>query len=195
MPNLDLARLAPAEFARAASTAFVADVARSPSLEKAITDRSISKDGLKNLILGDLARGVSGSPGPVLFPNMRELVQTEVKVGEHRLSVGLSQFDFGGLIGAVAGIAAGAINYSAAASTQRAQLQSQQLSIQMAQIQADTARLQLAAQQGLPGTVAGTPGASIVPPEVASFVSSTPVVTILAALAGGGIMYALSRSR
>jgi len=193
MPNLDLARLAPEEFARAAATAFVADVARSPSIEKAIADRTISQGGLKNLILKDLSRGVSGAPGPALFPNLRELVQTEIQVGEHRLSAGLSQFDFGSLIGAAAGIAAGVISYSSAASTQRSQLQSQQLSIQMAQIQADTARLQLAAQQGLPGAVTGAPGAAVVPPEVASLVSSTPVVTILAALAGGGIMYALSR--
>lgn len=193
MPNLDLARLAPAEFARAAAASFVADVARSPSLEKAIASRSISKSSLKDLILGDLTRSVSGSSGPVLFPNLRALVQTEVSVGEHRLATGLSQFDFGSLISAAAGIAAGAISYSAAANAQKAQLQSQQLSIEMAQIQADTARLQLAAQQGLPGAVTGTPGSSIVPPEVAAVVSSTPFVTILAALAGGGIMYALSR--
>lgn len=193
MSDLDLARLAPAEFARAAAASFVADVARSPSLGKAIANRSISQNGLKNLILDDLSREVSGSPGPVLFPNMRSLVRTEVRVGEYRLSAGLSQFDFGGLISAVGGIAAGAISYSAAQSSQRAQLQSQQLSLQMAQIQADTARLQLAQQQGLPGAVAGTPGSSVIPPEIAAVVSSTPFVTILAALAGGGIMYALSR--
>ncbi len=193
MPNLDLARLAPAEFARAAATAFVADVARSPSLEKAIATRSISKDGLRDLILEDLSRGVSGSPGPVIFPNMRALVATEVKVGEHRLSTGLSQFDFGSLFNAAAGIAVGALNYSSAQATASARLKAQELDLEMAQIQADTARLNLASAQGLPGAVTGTPGSSVVPPEIASIVSSTPFVTILAALAGGGIMYALSR--
>ena len=69
------------EFASAVSSAFVADMAR-PAMQDALDTRGMGPQALSRIILRDLDREARGGLEPVLFPNLRALLRSEMNAEE-----------------------------------------------------------------------------------------------------------------
>lgn len=163
-----------ADYAKALTTSLLADMARTPTLERAITRKEIGGAQLTAIIKRDLERELRGEPGVPLFPNMRALVKTELAV-EQRMPVGLSQ-DWGSLIGAIVPALAkvatayvvGRQEASTATTIANLNLQSQALQLKSMDLQASVARANAADAAGVPGADASMPGGTLTPAQAAA---------------------------
>lgn len=163
------------DYAGALAASMVADMARAPTLERAIHSRQINERQFLAIITRDLERDLKGEGGLPLFPNLRALMRTQIQV-QQRLPVGLDQFDFGAVISSVVPALAGAAssyfvartNAQAQADIARLQLESQQLQLRQLDLNAAAARTNAAITQGVPGAAAPLPGGTLSPQAAAA---------------------------
>lgn len=147
----------PEEMAAALASAFLADMARAPMLEKHVRDRHVDGRVLSSMILADLDRMVRGTRTIPLFPNIRAFMKTQMNVEEAKLKAGVSEW--AEIASAIVGAAG---SYVAAKTTAKAQIditklqaEQQALAIKAAENEAAKQRLALAQSQGVPGAAAG----------------------------------------
>lgn len=147
-------------FAKAFASSFLVDMNRAPSLTKEIDVGRVSQRGLYNIIVRDLRRSVKGI-GPVLFPNLRKVVddwitiETAKKEIARLQAVGMGQFDFGALGSSIAGAIGGyfTAKVTSKAQTDIAKYQTQQAAIANRALELDAARARLAMIQKEGGPV------------------------------------------
>lgn len=137
-------------YSRAITSAFLADMVAAPTLARLIQARQLDGRGLADVILRDLAREASRERGPVLFPNLRAVLRTQVNV-EVIKAGGMSEW--AELASAVVGAAGAYVTAQQQAKTQEAIAK---LQLQQQQAAAEAQRAALAAAQGVPGATAGT---------------------------------------
>jgi hypothetical protein len=161
------------DYAKALTGSMMADMARTPTLDRAIVAKQIGPAQLTQIIKRDLERELRGERGIPLFPNLRAFAKTQVQL-DQRLPVGLEQ-DWGALIGAIVpAIAKVATGYvvarteaGAATTISKYQLQAQALQIRSMDLTAATQRANEAAAAGVPGGAAPMPGGTLSPQAAA----------------------------
>jgi hypothetical protein len=189
-------------YARALAAAFAADIDNAP-MAAAIQSGGLTREQFTNIVNRDVMRGLTGAPGPALFPNVRAFARQAVDIAaikESRTS-GLAQSTAGGiatLIGTIAG-AVGTI-WSAKINTTSqknlAQIQaneasitqsSQSLAAKSALIQNATANGVLVAPAGgvTPISAIGTAG----PLDAIGGLPTLALGTALAAMVFGGYFF------
>jgi hypothetical protein len=146
--------------AEATASAIAADAMQIPDLWKAIDSGELTKNRLAGIIMSDLEREAAGRGGPVLFPNMRALLRTQMNVEELRLRGGLGQWAelASAVVGAASGIYSAKLQAKTQTSLAKTTLQQQSLALRSAEIQAASDRAALAMQQGAPAAAAAARG-------------------------------------
>jgi len=154
--------------AKAISSAVVADFKRYPSIGRLISRARMSPNALRNIMFRDIERDVKRAPGRPLFPSLRKVFRTQMRVEGAKLRGGLSQW--ADLAGAIAGAASGIVGAKITAEGNKdlakVQLKQEALALQAAQLQADAARLNLAAAQGAPSAATSSGAAKYMIPAV-----------------------------
>lgn len=187
----DFTQYAP-KLARAVSSAAAADVIASPSIQKAVREGRVSRQGLRSIMMRDLENEARGVKGPALFPHLRSVMRTQMNVERRKAGGGLGATatvtdPYSGIASAIAGAAAGILGakYVSDANKDIAKIQAN-TQLQIANLQANSDKLALAAAQGFPSAAAGVPG-------------STPSWVVPAAAGGAavvlGIGYMLLRGK
>ncbi|MGI0150061.1 MAG: hypothetical protein ACREDF_11100 [Thermoplasmata archaeon] len=129
------------EYARAFSTAFVADIERSPSLRSALSEGKLDGRGLAAIAF----RSLSGK-GPDLFPNLRRIVKETAKLEVAPSGMGQWAELAGALVSTAANVAAktytAKLEAQTATSIAKLQTQQQQAAAAAAELQAKAAALQ-----------------------------------------------------
>jgi putative sterol carrier protein len=174
--------------ARAFSVAFIADLARNPSLSMQVARGHISASKLRDEAFKDVVAGVTGKKKRHLFPNVQKFVKLHINSEKKRLhdaGIGAesSVWDaIGGAITGAADIVSGVLTSKYKASGDKAvagfNAQSQQLNLQAQQLAAQTAERMASA---------GTASTSATPGWV------TPVAIGGGLLLIGGVIYAVTR--
>lgn len=153
----------PKEMARAITSSFLADMARSPTLNRAIDEGKISARKLHQMMMEDLRRAVRGE-GPSWFPNLRATLKTQMNVEELRMGGGLGQWAemFNSLATAASKYVVAREEAKAQkdiAETQaKAEAARAEAEAQRAAAEAEKARLALATGQGAPAGASVNPG-------------------------------------
>jgi len=189
-------------YARALAAAFASDMS-SPSIAGAILSGGLTQEQFTDIVNRDVSRGLTGAPGPALFPAVRAFARQVVDIAAFKKAQasGLGQSAVGGiatLIGAIAG-AVGAV-YSAKINTDAAKnlatIKANEAQIQQdsTAIAAKSALIQNATANGvLVSPVGGiTPITAIGPAGALTEIGGLPMLAIgtaLAAMAFGGYFY------
>jgi hypothetical protein len=192
-------------YARALATAFAADI-DNPSIAGVIQRGGLTQDQFTSIVYRDIQRGLTGAPGPALFPSVRAFARQVVGITaiKQARSYGLSQAssDIGGaagLVGAIAG-AVGAIwstkiNTDSQKNLAKIQANEAQITQNSQTLAAQSALIQNATANGVLLSPAGgvTPVTAIGPSGTLTAVSGLPVLAIgtaLAAMVFGGYFFA-----
>lgn len=152
------------EYAKAFASAFAADLERASDLKKALIAGRIDRQGLTRIALRDLHRAERGYAGPILFPNIRRLVQTPAAVLPKPVAFGMGQIfeAITNLISTAAGAAASIYTASTAAAAKKKiaelELKRSQAEIQMAELQAKTAQAEYTTAETAARGAYGVPG-------------------------------------
>jgi hypothetical protein len=179
-------------YARALSAAFASDIDQ-PSVAAAIQKGGLTRDQFTSIVYRDVVRGLTGVPGPALFPAVRAFARQAVDIDAIKTSQasGLSDAtssDIGGasgLVGAIAG-AVGAIwsakiNTDAQKNLAQIQLQEAQITQNSQSLAAKSALIQNATANGLLATPSGALAAPVTPlslPDAISSIGGLPTIAI-----------------
>lgn len=157
--------LAEKDFARAISSAFVADLAAAPELERAIASGAIGSRQLRNMMLRAVETETSGRAGVPHFPNLRRLARERMRLETRIRSFGMGQDWVTSMAAAIGAVATAAVTYTVGKDVAKAERE-KAAAIAAAtarQAELDAARERLAysqqarAEAGFPSTT-GTPG-------------------------------------
>lgn len=133
------------QWAKAFAHSFMADLSRNPNIAGSARE-------LRGKILNDLAREARREAGPILFPNLRAFLRTEMNVEEHRLASGMGQW--AALIGSVTEAAGTFFSQREQIKAQEKiaeiQLKAKQAELRQQELAAERERQMLAASQGVP---------------------------------------------
>lgn len=160
-------------YARALGTAFAEDLSR-PAVAWAVQSAGLTRGQFTDIVKRDVARGLSGEPGPVLFPNVRAFARSVVDMEAikrsqarypallHGLGIdtsmigGLSSLG-GAIAGAVGAIWGSKIQADSAKTLANIQLQEAQIVQQSQSLAMKTALIQNATANGLKSNSDGQP--------------------------------------
>lgn len=160
-----------ATYAKALATAFSEDLAN-PDVARVVQRGGLTRWQFTEIVKRDVARGLAGVPGPVLFPNVRRFSRSVVDVARikhSRMSAGavLSGLDVstigglsslgGALAGAVGAIWGAKIQTDAQKSLAKIQLQEAQILQNSQSIALKSALIQNATANGLKANSEGVP--------------------------------------
>lgn len=168
--------LAEREFARALSSAFVADLEAAPELREAIASGIIGPRRLRDMMVRAAESEASGYPGVPTFPNLRRLVRERIRLEGRIRSFGMGQDWVASMVGAIGAVANAAVAYTVGKDIAKAERERAQAIAAAAARQAelDAARERLAYSQqakaeagfpsgaGLPGWVLPAAAAAVV---------------------------------
>lgn len=168
--------LAERDFARAISSAFVADMASAPELRRAIASGMIGPRKLRDMMVRAAEAEASGFPGVPTFPNLRRLVRERISIQGRIRSAGMGQDWMASMIGAIGAVAVAASTYTAGRDLAKAEKEKAEAIAAAAKRQAelDAARERLAYSQqarveaglqpsgGVPGWALPAAGAVVV---------------------------------
>jgi len=161
-------------FAHALAIAMSSDI-DNPAMANAIQNGGLTKEEFTRIVNRDIMNGLTGAPGPALFPNTRAFVRQQidiVAIKNHQKTSGLGQVSAvsvspslaggitslaGAITGAVGAIWGAKITTSAEKDLAKIQLQESQTVLESQQIANDTARIQNATAAGLPSDAQGNP--------------------------------------
>jgi hypothetical protein len=190
-------------YARALAAAFASDMT-SPSVAAVILNGGLTREQFTDIVNRDVSRGLTGAPGPALFPAVRAFARQAVDIAAAREAAtsGLSQSTAGGiatLVGAIAG-AVGAIwsakiNTDSQKNLAKIQANEAQITQDSQALAAKSALIQNATANGVLVTPVGgvTPITAIGPSGTLTDVSGLPTLAIgtaIAAMVFGSYFYA-----
>lgn len=169
------------QYSKAITSAFLADMAAAPTLVRSVEARRVNGRGLADIILGDLDRGVSGAK-PVLFPNLRAVMRTQINVETAKASGGMGEW-----AELAAAVVSAAGSYVTATQTAKMAAKTESIAKQQAAAaaEADRQRAALAAAQGVPSAAVPSGGGEGLPSWL------LPAAGVVAV--GGAIVYAATR--
>lgn len=148
----------PSQFVKAVASAFVADMERSLTIQRAVAAGRLDGKALSNIVIRDLVRDARQEEGVELFPNLRAVLRTEINVEDARRRGGMGEWAeiATAVIGAAGSYVTAKTTIDAQKKLANLEVEKQQLLLRSAELEAARQRTALAVAEGIPGAAGGT---------------------------------------